>query len=210
MKVMSINIAEAKPIVIGNKTETTGIYKLPVASAYVGVLGLQADAIISTKHHGGPDQAVYCYTQPDHDLWAADGIRTSPGIFGENLTLSDLSSAQMVIGDRLKFGQVVLEVTSPRIPCATLASRMGDGHFIQKFRDKAAPGYYCRVITEGTICQGEAYEYIPFEGERVTVLELFNNYYDQQPTLENIRRYLRSPLAIRARKENEKRLAKFG
>lgn len=49
-----------------------------------------------------------------------------PGTFGENLTISELESASFCVGDRLKVGAVTLEITAPRIPCATLAARMCD------------------------------------------------------------------------------------
>jgi MOSC domain-containing protein YiiM len=49
---------------------------------------------------------------------------------------------------------VVLEVTAPRIPCATLAARMGDPQFVKKYRRAERPGLYCRVIREGNLQTG--------------------------------------------------------
>ncbi len=69
--------------------------------------------------------------------WARN---SGPGTFGDNLTLSDLESAQFNIGDRFHIGSVMLEVTAPRIPCATLAARMGDPHFVKKYRRAERPG----------------------------------------------------------------------
>ena len=209
MFINSVNLATKENIKIGSKTELTGIYKRPVATAIVGPLGLDGDAIVSEKHHGGPDQAVYVYTLPDYELWQKAGVNVEPGIFGENLTLSHLRSAELAVGDRLLFKEVELEVTSPRIPCATLASRMGDDHFVAKFVAMEAPGFYCRVLRGGQVSVLEEFSYLPYGGERVKVLELFANYYEKAPTRENLQRYLASPLAIRTRKENEKRLAKM-
>lgn len=209
MFITSVNLAIKENIKVGSRTELTGIHKRPVTSATVGLLGLEGDAVVSEKHHGGPDQAVYVYTLPDYELWQKAGFNIKPGIFGENLTLSHLRSAELAIGDRLIFKEVVLEVTSPRIPCATLASRMADDHFVPKFVTMEAPGFYCRVLREGQVSVLEEFDYEPRGGELVTVLELFRNYYEKAPSRENLQRYLASPLAIRARKENEKRLAKM-
>jgi MOSC domain-containing protein YiiM len=67
-----------------------------------------------------------------------------PGAFGENLTIGTLESALFRIGDRLHIGEVILEVTAPRIPCDTFATRMGDPTFIKRFRKAGRPELYCR------------------------------------------------------------------
>ena len=64
----------------------------------------------------------------------------APGTFGENLTISELESAPLAIGDRLHISGVILEVTAPRIPCWKLAQRMGDPGFVKRFRAAERPG----------------------------------------------------------------------
>ncbi len=116
-------------------------------------MGLEGDSIVDKKNHGGRDQAVYIYGGADYAWWSRarpdldHGYQ--PGTFGENLTISDLESAEYAVGDRLQIGEVVLEVTAPRIPCVTLAARMGDPQFIKAFMAAERPGLYCRVIVEG-------------------------------------------------------------
>ena len=40
----------------------TGIRKLPSSTpVYVAKSGIVGDSVLNTKHHGGPDQAVYGY-----------------------------------------------------------------------------------------------------------------------------------------------------
>ena len=57
---------------------------------------------MDTKNHGGPDQAVYVYGGADYAWWSAElEQELAPGTFGENLTISDLESAPLAIGDRL-------------------------------------------------------------------------------------------------------------
>jgi MOSC domain-containing protein YiiM len=53
--------------------------------------GLPGDAICNARPHGGGDQAVYVYGAPDTAWWSAEpGQTLAPGMFGENLTISDL------------------------------------------------------------------------------------------------------------------------
>ena len=141
--------------------------------------GLADDTIVDTRNHGGPDQAVYIYGGTDYAWWSVElGRELAPGMFGENLTISDLESAPLAIGDRLHSGGVILEVTAPRIPCWKLAQRMGDPGFVKRFRAAERPGAYCRVVRVGSIRAGEPVTLVPYAGERVTVAEIFRDYYE--------------------------------
>ena len=90
MHILSINIGAARTIGNANVSGQTGIYKLPVAGpVQVTADGLADDAIVDTRNHGGPDQAVYVYGGADYAWWAAElGRELTPGTFGENLTIS--------------------------------------------------------------------------------------------------------------------------
>src|SRR5262245_6324727 len=101
MKLLSVNVGRAEQ---GISTGETGINKLPVhGSVAVSGAGLEGDVVCDTKHHGGPDQAVYVYGAPDYDWWMeALGRDLSYGAFGENLTIGGLESAGIRIGDRLE------------------------------------------------------------------------------------------------------------
>lgn len=210
MHLSSINIGAARPVDAARPHDITGIYKEPVAGPVtVTRAGLPGDAIISTRHHGGPDQAVYVYGGADDDWWAAElGREIAPGTFGENLTIAGLASATLTIGDRLQIGEVVLEVTAPRIPCETFARRMGDPGFVMRFRTAERPGAYCRVIREGSIQASEAVTLTPYEGVQVTIAEVFRDYYQEDRPLTDIYRFLAAPLAERVREAKQKQMRK--
>ncbi len=68
----------------------------------------------------------------------------------------DVSGA--LIGDRWAVGpEVVLEVTSGRIPCRTFQGHLGEDGWVRRFTDRAAPGAYLRVITPGEVRAGTPY-----------------------------------------------------
>lgn len=208
MKLISVNIGQKQIIETSRRSEQTGIFKLPVRGPVrVTALGLEGDFIASKKHHGGPDQAIYVYGAADYDWWARQlGQELVPGVFGENLTVSDLESARFSIGDRLQVGAVTLEATAPRIPCKTFAARMGDPQFVKRFREAERPGLYCRVIQEGIIQAGDEVRVEPVRGEKVTLIEVFRDHYEKAADESTLRRFLRAPVAIRARKSLERRL----
>ena len=157
MQLLSVNIGQKRTQAKGSEKETTGIYKLPVQELVeIKSLGIQSDFICDQKNHGGPDQAIYIYGMSDYEWWSKElGRELTAGTFGDNLTVSELESALFNIGDRLHVGSAILEVTAPRIPCSTLAARMGDPQFVKKFRQAERPGLYCRVIQEGIVHTGD-------------------------------------------------------
>ncbi len=201
MQLISINLGREQAIQNGKVLEKSGIYKLPVdGPARVTINGFVGDIICDLENHGGVDQAVYVYGGADYDWWSQMlGATLVPGTFGENLTISMLESGPASIGDRLHIGEVILEVTAPRIPCATLAARMNDPFFVKKFRDAERPGFYCRVIQEGFLRTGIPVTHEPYQGERITILEMFRDWYKPDRSEAAIRRYLNAPVAIRAR-----------
>ena len=130
----------------------------------------------------------------------------TPGTFGENLTISNLESAPLAIGDRLHIGGVILEVTAPRIPCGSWRSGWAIRASWRVSASLERPGAYCRVIREGTIQAGEAVTWEPYAGEKVTLAEVFSDYYESDHALADIYRFLAAPLAERAREAKQKQL----
>lgn len=208
MRLTSVNVGKARPFQ-AKAVGQTGIFKQPVVEPVsIGALGLATDAICDTENHGGPDQAVYVFGVPDYVWWSRElGTELAPGTFGENLTVTDLESATLSIGDRLRVGpQVVLEITAPRIPCVTLARRMDDPRFLVRFRAAARPGVYCRVIQTGDVQVGQTVTLEPYAGETLTAIEMFEDFFEKRHDEATLRRHLAAPIAIRDRVYTEQLL----
>jgi len=208
MKVISINVGQKRIQENKGRAEITGIYKLPVSGPVrITTLGIAEDFIGSPKHHGGPDQSLYVFGEADYQWWQTElGRGLEAGTFGENLTISELESAEFNIGDVLHIGDVTLQVTAPRIPCGTFASRMGEGQWVKKFRDAERPGFYVRVLREGMFISGEEVRVERYAGQTLSLIEVYRAYYDKQKGEEVIRRHLAAPIAIRLRERLEEDL----
>lgn len=210
MKIVSVNIGKVQPI--QSKSGKSGIFKKPTsAPVAVHVEGLANDAIVDVANHGGVDQAVYIYGLPDYTWWSQEleGYEMTPGLFGENLTLSELESASLNIGDRLHIADVILEVTSPRIPCVTLATRMNDPQFVRKFVQGKRYGAYCRVIQTGNVQVGNPVELESYQGMQISINEMADAFYRPRLTREELEQFLSVPVAIRARQDYEQKLQEF-
>lgn len=136
----------------------TAIDKRPVQGPVrVHKLGLRGDIQADRFNHGGEDQAVYAYSQADADFWEQSlGRDLPPGSFGENLRVAGIEATGAVIGERWKIGlDVELEVTSPRVPCATFQRRMDQPQWVKRFTGEGRVGTYLRVIHTGSIQAGD-------------------------------------------------------
>lgn len=205
MYLISVNIGKKEPIQYAQKSGYTGIFKRADAGpVQVTELGLEGDANIDVKNHGGFEQAVYAYGEPDYAWWSTELGRTlEPGTFGENLTIAGLESASLSAGDRLQVGPVLLQVTYPRIPCSTLGARMSDMGFVKRFRFAERPGAYFRVLRTGPVQAGDPVTLEPYQGETVTLIELYRHFYEPRSDRDFLRRYLAAPLDIPDRAEKE-------
>jgi MOSC domain-containing protein YiiM len=182
--VLSVNIGRPQPTA-HSSVPVTGIDKRPVdepvevrapGSKQDGLgSGLVGDAICDRRHHGGDDQAVYAYAREDLDTWAAAlGRSLDNGGFGENLTTAELDVTGARIGERWRIGRaLILEVTSPRIPCRTFAGWLGERGWVERFTRAGHPGAYLRVLSAGAVQRGDAIDVIDRPSHDVTIGVVF-------------------------------------
>jgi MOSC domain-containing protein YiiM len=153
----------------------TGIDKRPV-DGRVGVraTGVEGDFIGNRRVHGDADQAAYAYASEDAAWWAsALGRDIGPGRFGENLTTVGIDVTGAVIGERWAIGTAVLEVSQPRIPCATFAGFWDMPDLVKRFTAHGAPGAYLRVVRDGVVAAGDHVEVIRRPEHGLTIGETF-------------------------------------
>ncbi len=193
MKILAVCLG--RPEILPGKKYKTGINKLAIQGpVMVDAEGLVGDAILNRKHHGGVDQAVYIEGSIDLDWWQAELGRDLPfGTFGENLVIEGLESAMLAAGDRLAIGDVLLEITSARIPCATFAAKMGEPTFVKRYTRAARPGAYARVLQGGMVEAGQSVEYKPWSGDRVTMREMMATFGRRLSETDRAR-YLAAPV----------------
>lgn len=183
MKVLSVNIGRPRPNP-WKGLSATGIDKRPAVGPVAvadpgpkgtGAVGLAGDRSYDVRHHGGSDQAVYAYAREDLDGWEPElGRPLAHGAFGENLTTHGLDVNGALIGERWRIGpDVVLEVSCPRIPCATFQGWLQRDGWLKRFTQAARPGAYLRVIEPGDIRSADAVEIVHRPDHDVTVALAF-------------------------------------
>ena len=183
-RLLSVNIAHVRENPF-KPADVTGIDKRPVTEpVHISApgmkdggagSGLAGDTIGDTEHHGGDDHAVYAYAREDLDRWERELDRPiSSGSFGENLTTQGVDVNGALIGERWRIGDdVELEVTFPRVPCATFRGWMGIHGWLRTFTEAAIPGTYLKVTAPGAVSAGDAIVVSHRPAHDVTVALLF-------------------------------------
>lgn len=138
-----------------------GVPKRPIAEAEVTPLGIRGDAWAHPQIHGGPNQALLIITSEGIEELIGQGFPIFPGALGENLTTAGLDRRAMRIGQRYRAGDVMLEITKMRSPCATLdvygpSIKQAVYDAQVKAKDASSPrwglaGFYARVLRSGFI-----------------------------------------------------------
>jgi MOSC domain-containing protein YiiM len=143
----------------------------------IGRLGLAGDVQVDKRHHGGPEMAVHLYPLAHHDFWRErlgdHPLLHDPGAFGGNIAVAHLDETQVCIGERFRLGTALLEVSQPRMPCATIERRFEREGMVAAILETGRCGWHFRVIEEGEAMAGDALEPVPDSGTAHTVRTVF-------------------------------------
>ena len=186
----------------GSRVGRSAIDKRPIEGrGAVQHLGLDGDAQLDRRDHGGEGQAVYAYGQEDAEWWERELDRSlPPGRFGENLRTAGIDLTCALLGERWRIGTALFEVTSPRIPCNTFARFWGVPQLVKRFTAHGATGAYLRVLETGDVGAGDEVEVVLRPDHGITTgraFRLLTTEQSQLPELEPALRFL--PIKDQAR-----------
>jgi len=175
-KVLSINIAhESKAQSWTDSGNRTGIHKIGVEGLIqFGNDGLVGDNVVDRVNHGGYHKAVYAYAREDAEWWEKKiGREIEAGQFGENVTTAGIDVTGAVIGERWQIGDLLLEVSEPRIPCRIFSGFWERPTLIKEFTAANRPGAYLRIIDEAMIERGATIDVVHRPTHGITIGDIF-------------------------------------
>ena len=154
----------------GREEVRTGGAKKPVPKAALRSLGFDGDGQADTVNHGGVDKAVCVYPFDHYAHWEnLFGHGLEPGAFSENLTVSGAVETAVCVGDVFRVGEAVVQVSQPRTPCGKLAGKNGQRLLTRWVGQTGYTGYYMRVLSEGLVNEGDAFELVEAHPERIPI-----------------------------------------
>src|SRR5262249_28444786 len=114
---------------------------------------------VAQSYHGGPDAALCVHLLDHYRFWHSHyGLNLQPGCVGENLTLNRISEEQICVGDIVRVGSGLVQVSGPRVPCANQARRIGRSDWVKLTIRENRTGFYLRVLEPGTVETGNTWE----------------------------------------------------
>ena len=158
MEVISVNLGEKKQVQWRKKTIETGIFKYPVQTpVFLDIEDVQNDNVIDRKYHGGIEQAVYAYGEQHYEYWKElyPDLDWNYGMFGENLTITNLDETKIYVGNVYQLGEAKIEVTKPRQPCYKLGIRFNNPKIIKQFWNSTKSGIYIKIIKTGFVAKND-------------------------------------------------------
>lgn len=194
MKLLSINVARPRIILIGERQFSTGIFKEPVTGpVMLRRLNLDGDRQADLSVHGGPSKAVYAYPSEQYPYWreVLPDMKLPYGMFGENFTTEGMKEEEMNIGDQFRIGESVVMVTQPREPCFKLAAKFRRDDIIKKFFLSGRSGFYFSVVQEGMAQAGDEIQAVHRDANRVSIANINGININGVTDAEMLRRALR-------------------
>jgi len=168
-------VGQPKPI--GPQQALSGIFKEPVESCMLTEMGLEGDTQVDRRVHGGLEKALYHFPAQNYDVLTAalSHLESSfvPGSIGENLSSSSVDDQTVHIGDTVKVGEALVQVSQPRRPCWKVNHKYGNGHIAPVLMSQAISGWYYRVLENGLISVGDSFELVDRLENSVAVAEVW-------------------------------------
>ncbi len=208
-RLVSLNVGKPRPLVQGNKSLPSAIFKSPVLGPLqLGSTGLESDAQADLKNHGGVEKAVCVYPLEHYSYWKVRLKKDlKPGAFGENLSTEKLLEAEVCIGNSYRVGSATVQVTQPRQPCFKLAARHGVKELALWAQEPGFTGFYLRCLEAGEIRAGDDIVLLERPTRSVSIAEANRVMHRDKYDAVGIERLLNIPeLSISWRRTLEKRL----
>ncbi|KIC21426.1 MOSC domain-containing protein [Leisingera sp. ANG-Vp] len=133
----------------------------------ITLTGFSSDSQADLTVHGGEEKAIHHYALDHYAAWQIEGhmaTGTVPAAFGENITTTGLTEANLCIGDILKLGTATVQISQGRQPCWKLGRHTGNEKMPYQFQKTGRTGWYYRVLETGTAAAGD----------RITLIERLN------------------------------------
>jgi ferredoxin-NADP reductase/MOSC domain-containing protein YiiM/ferredoxin len=193
-RLLSVNVGLPRDIDWQGRTVHTAIWKEPLHErCWAGRLNLTGDGQGDLAGHGGEQRAVFVYQIESYRHWQAQLKRTGfvYGQFGENFTIEGMPDSTVCIGDRYRIGTALFEVTQPRVTCYRVGIRTNEPRMPALLTSSGRPGFYFRVLQEGTVGAGDDIIKAGEANERMSVAEINALLYSPHHPRDRLERALR-------------------
>lgn len=169
-------------------------------SIYLSEHGLTGDETADKKYHGGLERALHQYPVEHYTFWQHVFFpRTNkqpqfeaPGM-GENMSTLGMTEENVCIGDQYQWGDAIIEVSQPRLPCFNLNTRWDVADISVQMQELTRCGWLYRVIKSGMVSQGDALIRIKRLTPATTIKQVCELFFDEPLNSINLTKLIEMP-----------------
>lgn len=174
------------------------------------LLGIEGDEQGDLRVHGGVEKAIHHYPYEHYRAWADElgehALLAQPGAFGENFSTQGWREADVCLGDRIRIGSALIEVSQGRLPCWKLDERFNVAQMALRMQQNGRTGWYYRVLEEGQVQVGDRLQIVEREHREWSIARLSGVLFDKRPETALLEECLALPLVPSWRKNLQRRL----
>jgi len=172
--------------------------------------GLDGDEQGDLRVHGGVEKVIHHYPREHYAAWAvelgAHPLLAQPGAFGENFSTTGWTERDLCLGDRIRAGTALLEVSQGRQPCWKLSDRFAETKMALRVQQTGRTGWYYRVLEEGMVSAGDSLQLVERRYADWPLTRLSEVLFDKRMDKDLLCECLALPLAASWRRTLERRL----
>ena len=140
--------------------------------------GFEGDHVANNLFHGGADRAVCVYPAGHYAWWkSVHGYDLPFGSFSENLAVEGLREEEICIGDIVRIGAALTQVTLPRDPCPTIDRILGILSLHRLARESGRCGFHMRTLKDGLVHVGGKFELVEQHAAGVSIASVLDLYH---------------------------------
>jgi len=167
---------------------------------FLSAIGLADDACAEAKYHGGPERALHQYPVEHYAFWQQTFASrndqqprfAAPGM-GENISSLGMTEDNVCIGDQYQWGEAIIEVSQPRLPCYKLNTRWDTKDIAVRMQDLSRCGWLYRVIKPGMVSQDDALIRIKRLNSAATVKQVCELFFSEPLNKANLTTLIEMP-----------------
>ncbi|MBS4209881.1 MOSC domain-containing protein [Bacillus sp. FJAT-50079] len=210
MFIHSLNIGRPQIIADGmGNNMNSAIGKKSVSSVLLSENGFEGDKVADKKHHGGKDRAVCFYPFEHYREWEQFCERALPiPAFGENLTVTNMLETEVCIGDIYQMGDVTVQITQGRIPCATIDRFNRKRGMLAEVIRSAKTGFFAKVLEGGVVQSHSSIQLVDRPQPHVTIAQIHQLFFHQRHDEQAIAKMIEIPELAEVMREQLKKVIK--
>lgn len=163
MKIISLNIGQPETLTdYHGKSFTSCVRKKPIdKEVKISFNGLVGDSVVDTSNHGGPHRAVHIFSVEHYTFFNnKNGLALPVPAFGENITIQGYTEHDANVGDILKLGEAIIQISQPTERCSTMGKALHQPKLLKWIHEKLMTGFYARVLQPGIFSKNSPIELV--------------------------------------------------